>query len=412
MTRVCVCTSCEGVAEPRAPRHAATIANLGGDFEVVFVDSTPIGQPTSPLAILRNYSNLACYTHRFASQTHSAIRLVFDRTRRLCARIWFKATGVPTAGALSTRAIGLEETLVRAAADVYIAHNIDTLLPAGNAARRRGALLMFDSMEFHGDVGDGQSRLERQLVREVEQKYLPKCRLVFTSSDQIADALVKDYGIKRPLPLYNVPAREENLMKKAHSGLALYWRNAVVGLGQRGLDDALVALTKLPSDVSLHLQGKMPADGGAALRSRITELNISSRVILHEPYAPQDAVREASQYHIGLCLERSGIRNHELTVSNKMFDYHMAGLAVISSDLPALRSILEKSNGGLLFTPGSPSELADKIGMLYHDPNALESFASNARRFAMSQANRDIEMKKFSMAMLEACKDREVPRTK
>lgn len=408
MIRVCICTSCEGVAEPRAPRHAAAVADLGPDFEVVFIDAAPFRQPTSPVKMLRQYSNIVSQTHRFGSRARSPIRLALDRVRLLCARAWFKATGRIQASALSTRAVSLKKALVRAAADVYIAHNIDTLLPAAVAASRRGALLMFDSMEFHGDMGDGQSALERQLVREVERRYLPKCRLVFTSSDQIADALVEEYGITRPLPLYNVPPREENLMDKPQSGLALYWRNAVVGLGQRGLDDALVALTKLPSDVSLHLQGKLPADGGANLRSRIADLGIQSRVVFHQPYSPENAVREASQHDVGLCLERAGIRNHELTVSNKMFDYHMAGLAVISSDLPPLRSVLTKSNGGLLFNPGSPDELADKIAMLYNDRHALKAFAVNARRFAMTEANRQMEMKKFSAAMVEACKAREV----
>jgi glycosyltransferase involved in cell wall biosynthesis len=324
--------------------------------------------------------------------------------RSLCARAWSKVTGQLLPSALSTRAIGLTKALVAEEADVYIAHNIDTLLPAGRAASRRGALLMFDSMEFHSDMGDGQSQWERQLVRELERKYLPKCCLIFSSSDQIADALVEEYGVARPLPLYNVPPKEEVLLEKPRSGLALYWRNAVIGLGQRGLDDALVALTKLPSDVSLHLQGRLPSDGGSGLRLRIAELEIQSRVVCHQPYSPENAVKEASRYHIGLCLERAGIRNHELTVSNKMFDYHMARLAVISSDLPPLRSILEQSKAGLLFVPGSPDDLAAKIALLYNDREALRSYAVNARHFAMNQANREIEMKKFSTALADAVK--------
>lgn len=402
MTRVCVCTSCEGIAEPRAPRHAAAVAGLGSDFEVVFIDSAPIGQPTSMPTVLEKYSNVVRHTHRFASRSQSPIRLAFDRIRGLCAHGWFRLTGTVTGSALSTKTIGFEKTLAEAGADVYIAHNIETLLPAGLAASRRGAMLMFDSMEFHGDMGDGQSPLERQMVHEVERKYLSKCRLVFTSSDQIADALVEEYGITRPLPLYNVPPREENLSKKPQNGLILYWRNAVIGLSQRGLDDALVAMTLLPSDVMLHLQGKLPGDNGIALRARINELGIQSRVFFHAPYSPESAVKEASCYHIGLCLERPGVRNHELTVSNKMFDYHMAGLAIISSDLPPLRAILHQSQGGLLFAPGSPTDLADKVHVLYADREKLAECSRNARQFALHSANREAEMRKFAWTFMKA----------
>jgi hypothetical protein len=58
--------------------------------------------------------------------------------------------------------------------------------------------------------------------------------LVLASSDQVADALVHEYGIPSTArALHNVPPVEEQLPKKPQDGLALYWRNAVVGLGQR-----------------------------------------------------------------------------------------------------------------------------------------------------------------------------------
>jgi glycogen(starch) synthase len=232
---------------------------------------------------------------------------------------------------------------------------------------------------------------------------LAKCKLIFTSSDQIADALAAEYGIARPLPLYNVPPIETEIPAKPDNGLALYWRNAVVGLGQRGLDEALVALTKLPADVMLHLQGRMPIDSGAALKSRIATLGLDERVIFHLPYMPDDAVEEAAKHHVGLCLERRGIRNQELTVSNKIFDYHMAGLAVVASDLPGLRSLIERSHGGLLFEPGSADDLAEKILALHNDRTLLKRYAQNARDFALREGNREREMEKFARVFQETC---------
>jgi glycosyltransferase involved in cell wall biosynthesis len=257
-------------------------------------------------------------------------------------------------------------------------------------------------MEFHSDMGDGQSSLEKKLTNAIERRVLPECALVLASSEQVANALALQYGISRPLALYNVPPVEAEIPVKSQKGLALYWRNAVVGLGQRGLDEALVALTKLPKDVTLHLQGRMPMDGGAELKLRVARLKIESRVLFHEPYAPENAVREAAQYHIGLCLERKGNRNHDLTVSNKIFDYHMAGLAVIASDLPGLRGVVERSRGGLLFQPGSAEDLAKQISRLREDISLRQSLASNAREFALREGNREHEMKKFAVAFREA----------
>ena len=403
MIKVCVCTSNEGAAEPRAPRHAAAIAELGSDFQVMFIDSAPIGHEPAPVKMFCHLSNVRRLTHRFSSRAKSILRLAVDRGRQQLGRIYFKVTGLPTAGALSTKAFGLERDLLATNADFFIAHNVETLLPAVRAAARRGSVLIFDSMEFHSDMGDGQSSIEQRIIRAVERHCLPKCALVLASSDQIADALVNEYRITRPLPLFNVPPEQNEISAKPDHGLALYWRNAVVGLGQRGLDEALVALTKLPEDVSLNLQGRMPRDGGDALKMRIAELGLQQRVIFHRPYSPDDAVKEASQYHIGLCLERPGIRNHELTVSNKIFDYHMAGLAIVASDLPALRSVLERSGGGLLFEPGSATDLAKKILTFYNDRESLNRFATSARQFAMREGNREVEMKKFIARFRELC---------
>jgi glycogen(starch) synthase len=403
MTRICICTSNEAAGEPRAPRHAVAIAEIDRNLEVVFIDSAPIGVEPRSLKELEGQSNITWQRHQYPSRSTSLVRLVLHRLLHHFCRICFRITGKPLAAAVSARIIGLKRKLSAVKCDIYIAHNIDTLLPAREAAARRKALLIFDSMEFHSDMGDGQDATERSLVRRIESAVLPDCSLVVASSDQIADALVEAYGISRPLPLYNVPPRVAELPAKISTGLALYWRNAVVGFGQRGLEEALVALKELPEDVILHLQGRMPRDGGQALRKRIAESHLEKRVIFHKPYRPEDAVREAAPHHIGLCLERPGVRNHELTVSNKLFDYHMAGLAIIASDLPPLRSVLTRSGGGLLFAPGSSIDLAAKIGLLYGNRQLLRRYACSAREFALSIGNREVEMAKFTTAFRDVC---------
>src|SRR5204863_6122671 len=98
--------------------------------------------------------------------------------------------------------------------------------------------------------------------------------------------------------------------------------------------------TLLPPTVRLSVQGHPPGDGGQAVRAEIARLGLTDRVSVLPPFAPEQAVRLASEHDAGLCLERSVPRNHELTVSNTLFAYHMAGLAVIASDMPSLAQVL------------------------------------------------------------------------
>ena len=233
-------------------------------------------------------------------------------------------------------------------ADVYIAHNIETLLPAMTAARMHGAAVVFDCMEFYSDMGDSQHPVEAVAAHKLEAESLPHCALVIASSDTMADALAAEYGIARPLAAYNVSPTAHKLPARRGGGLKLYWRNSVIGFGQRGLQDVLDALALVPDDVHLHLQGRLPDGNAAELKKRVAALKLEGRVHVQAPYKPHEAVQQAALYDVGLCLERRGPRNHDLTVSNKMFDYHMAGLAVIATDLPALADVIQRSGGGLV----------------------------------------------------------------
>jgi glycosyltransferase involved in cell wall biosynthesis len=318
----------------------------------------------------------------------------------------FVLTKRATPAVLGPRAVGLARGLRRIKADLYIAHNVDTLLPAAIAANANRARLIFDCMEFYADMGDSQSAIESAVTAQIEAAILPRCDLVLATSESLAEALKDTYRIPKPLPLLNVPPITRTLpAKEDHRGLRLYWRNSVIGFGQRGLDDALVALTHLPEDVVLSVQGRLPLDGGQALHSRIAELGLSHRVTISPPYSPGQAVAEAALHDVGLCMERRGPANHEYTVSNKLFDYMMAGLAVIVPDLDGLARAVKYTEGGLIYQAGSPQSLAEQILALYRDPTLLASFASASREYALAEGNVEHEVLKFKQALV-ACVSR------
>jgi hypothetical protein len=247
-------------------------------------------------------------------------------------------------------------------------------------------------MEFYSDMGDGQKESVSRAISEIEARYLPRCQIVIAASEKLADAYHKKYRIAPPLASYNVPPRVERLPPKIGGNLNLYWRNSVLGFGQRGLEDILAALKLVPDDVRLYLQGSLGHDNGAALRARIEKFGVAKRVVVLAPHPPGSGVLSAAPYDIGLCLERRGPINHEVTVSSKIFDYHMAGLAVVTSDLPGLTDVICRSGGGVSYEPGKVTALADRIEELRSDRSRLISLQGNARTYALSEGNMDVEM--------------------
>jgi glycosyltransferase involved in cell wall biosynthesis len=391
--RVCVCTSIRTDRDPRAPRHAAALAATGR-CQIRFIDALPRGESRVAVAALDGIPELEWTTFRTPHSRQGVARLLANRLLGRTAAAVFRSTGHVSNTALNSGLTGYESLLKREPADLYIAHNIDTLWPAWKAARRHRAQLIFDSMEYHADMGSGQSQTERQLVDRIQRQCLPDCLLVLSSSPEVGAALERDYGIDEVLSLYNVPPTTHQLAPKL-DGFNLYWRNSVVNTGERGLGDVLLAMRDLSEAVRLHVQGGLPFDGGERLRGEIAELGLTNRVTFHPPYRPDDAVREASRFQVGLCLERHTNRNHEWTVSNKLFDYHMGGLAVVSSDLPGLKNVVTRSGGGLCYRAGDVDDLRAVIRRLHDDPSLFAECAQKARAFALSAGNVEHEMTQF-----------------
>ncbi|MDQ0463115.1 glycosyltransferase involved in cell wall biosynthesis [Caulobacter ginsengisoli] len=403
--RICVVTSAAANAEPRGPHHAAAAQEAFPDAEVIFLDLQPQGATTADPPVLTQAPGVRRLTARYPVRGAGGLAiaaLAWRRFRVRLARAWFRLTGQITEALFGAPVIGLTARLKALQADLYYAHNIDTLLPAARAAMASGGSLAFDSMEYHADMGDSQAPEEARAVPILQARWLPRCVLVTAASEVLSDVLAREYGIAQPLALYNTPAVEADLPAPPDQGLSLYWRNSVVGFGQRGLDDVLVAMTQLPADVTLSVQGRPPFDGGAALARRVAELGLGDRVRVLPPYRPAEAVKLAAVHHVGLCLERRGPANHTYTVSNKLFDYMMGGLAVVVANLPGLKVIVDRSQGGLLFEPGSPGDLAAQIRRLHADPNLRAQLAANARAFALAEGNAGVDMQRFRTALKAA----------
>lgn len=387
--RICVCTPFSAVTEPRAPRHAAALAELYPEAEVSFVDAYPAGED-------------AAHAHPISAVPGVRRDPVRFPTRRNGTLAWL----VNKAAAKFAMPTAFERRIESIDADLYFGHGIETLVPVHRAARRNNALVLFDCMELYAEMGDGQTAEDSARVAAIEREWLPRCALVTTASPRLSREIEHRYGPVRTLSLYNAAPVRAGRSFEQERRFSLYWRNAVVGFGQRGLGDILAALSLLPEEIALHVQGNLPPDRDRELRSYLRSESLESRVIIHPPCLPHDAVKAAGRFHVGLCAERPEVPNHWYTVSNKLFDYHMAGLAVVASGLPGLRDVIEEAGSGLTYQPGNPSELAARIRDLYENPALRERCAVSARRYAVTRGNAETEMRRLREAVAEIGSDR------
>ena len=291
-------------------------------------------------------------------------------------------------------------TLARAAAaepaDVVIGHNLAGLPAAARAARRLAAPLGFDIEDLHtGELPDGPAYdAERRLRGHLEQRLLPRCDLLTAASDGIADEIVRLYGVRRPEVVLNVFPRAERgspAPARASDLPTLYWYSQVIG-PDRGVEEALRALAKLDLPVELHLRGEMLPSYDSPLRALTAELGISGRVHLWPPAPPGELVALAQRHDIGLALEQPVSRNRQVCVTNKLFTYLLAGLAVAATDTVGQRGILQTvPDAGFLYPPGDVAALAAGLRRLLTEPGALDRARTAARRAAEERYCWEIE---------------------
>ena len=72
---------------------------------------------------------------------------------------------------------------------------------------------------------------------------------------------------------------------------------------------------------------------------------------------------------------------------NKVYEYLMAGLATVCTDLPELRRVVEGHRVGVLMDPLDPRSTAAAIRSVADDPQALAAMQARARAAAEAEYN-------------------------
>lgn len=327
-------------------------------------------------------------------------RLLFKLLKFLYYKLG--GTGLLPELAISRTSFFLLLAARRSKADLYIGHNLGALPATVLAAKRHNKPCGFDAEDFHRyETNDDDNDKEVQLKKYLESKYIPQLNYLSAASPLIAKEYNKLFPNIPILSILNVFSYDSSSLatkpnKTKH--LKLFWFSQTIGT-DRGLENVIKAIGLLnnPNFVELHLLGSISSETRSSFSLLFKEVNFSeSQVFFYEPIGSEQIIKFASKFDIGLATETGIPKNRDICLTNKIFTYIQAGLAILASDTSAQKLLLsEHQNLGFVYQNDNIESLKNMIETYILNPHLLDLHKQANTKVACQVLNWDVEKLKF-----------------
>jgi glycosyltransferase involved in cell wall biosynthesis len=250
-------------------------------------------------------------------------------------------------------------------ADIFLANDLDTLLPNFLVAKLRGKKLVYDSHEYWTEIPE---LLERPGTRRIwlwlEKRLFPRVDAAYTVSASIAQRYSETYGLEVKT-VRNLPQRsKEEQMPWEQRGKQLIYQGAL-NIG-RGIEAMIAAMEHLEG-YQLWIAGTGTED--VRLQELAQRAAFPERIKFLGQLAPAELRKFTAQAKLGMSLEEDLGQSYRFALPNKLFDYIQSHTPVLVSDLPEMAKIVSKHGVGKVL-PNDHREarqIADEILSICED---------------------------------------------
>jgi glycosyltransferase involved in cell wall biosynthesis len=267
-------------------------------------------------------------------------------------------------------------------ADLLVSNDLDTLSAVYWTSKFRNIPLVYDSHEFFTEVPELVGRNAVKSIWEwLESRMLPHIRHSSTVSMPIAAAYHAKYGISMQV-IRNLPIKREHpqesspRLRKSSEKIILYQGSLNAG---RGLEQAIHAM-QFTQGMQLIIIGKGDLEDN--LKDLVLSLGLQNRITFTGRISPDLLYNYTVQADLGISLEEDLGLNYRFSLPNKVFDYIQAGVPVLVSDLPEIRTLVEDYKVGMISKAGSAEELALLFSRILGDTERLLEWKANLRTAA------------------------------
>lgn len=227
----------------------------------------------------------------------------------------------------------------------YLSADLYSLPATRYIQKKNNGILIYDSREIFSQLGHLHNKKLRQLFfKYLEKYYIRFVNKIIVSGNLDAEYLKEYFNHKTPyflimnLPFYKEKVNSNLIREKfnidKNSKILLY--QGLISIG-RGIKTA-IELLKFNSDYVLCIIGAKNLYNNE-LENFINENSLQERVFFTGEIPYEELHNWTCSADLGLSLFEPISFSYKLALPNKLFEYAMAGLPVISTNLPAIKDI-------------------------------------------------------------------------
>ena len=186
------------------------------------------------------------------------------------------------------------------------------------------------------------------------------------------------YNIDLPEVLFNVPIQQEPInsdVLRSELGIPAQKR-IILHQGKMQKDRGCILLAAAMQHVERAVLVFL-GDGPVAPRvqEEVERLGLGQRVLFRAPVPPAELHSYTCSADIGVTLLEDTCLNHRFALPNKLFEYLMAGLPVLASDLPESGGLVEDYGVGRTVNPELPVEIGRVLQEMINAPAKLNEWS-------------------------------------
>lgn len=287
--------------------------------------------------------------------------------------------------------------LIKSKDDIYFAEDVYSLPFVTIIGKIKRGKIIYNSRELYAFIGGLANRPVIQfLIKTIENFFIRRVDLVLTTGEMDSEFLEKFYGIRDTLVLRNLPQIQKpsrivdlrEMFNISTDKTILLYQGVIQG--GRGIKLLLHAMAHIPKAAFVILG---EGEKRTYYEKLCEELNIADKVFFTGVINQKELINYTAGGDIGLAIIENISISYYHALPHKIFEYIMADLPVLASNLPQMKKVIDHYKVGETLAIEQDDNLVKVINKLIENPILLAEYKKNCAA-AVKELNWQVEFEK------------------